>query len=62
MNFSVLVVLENAAKQNGREKFLQDVLPSLNIYKTSIRNDPGFIAFIKSDSMRLITFLLSLNW
>ncbi|XP_032516471.2 organic cation transporter protein-like [Danaus plexippus] len=57
-----LVVLENAAKQNGREKFLQDALPSLNIYKTRIRNDPGFIAFIKSDSMRLITFLLSLNW
>ncbi|XP_039755231.1 organic cation transporter protein-like [Pararge aegeria] len=52
-----LDVLRIAARQNNREKFFEDLKDSLTICKTQVRNDPGFMAFMRSDSMRFCTGL-----
>ncbi|XP_064072374.1 organic cation transporter protein-like [Vanessa tameamea] len=61
-NKKALEVLKKAAKQNNREKYYDAVLHNIIICKTRNRNDPGFIAFLRSENMRLKTLLLSLNW
>lgn len=51
-----------AAKQNNREKYFEEFKDSLTMCKTQKRNDPGFMAFMRSRSMRIRTMLLSINW
>ncbi|XP_023954336.2 organic cation transporter protein-like [Bicyclus anynana] len=61
-NEKALEVLRRAAKQNNRETYYEYIKDSFIICKTQVRNDPGFMAFMKSENMRLKTILLSIDW
>ncbi|CAG4930720.1 unnamed protein product [Colias eurytheme] len=56
------VVLEKAAKFNGRENDFKNAKRTLLKLGTNKRHNPGFFAFIKSRNMRTKTLLLSVNW
>ncbi|XP_045769431.1 organic cation transporter protein-like isoform X2 [Maniola jurtina] len=61
-NEKALEVLHKAAQQNNREQYFEENKDSLQKCKKQVRDDPGFMTFMKSESMRLKTMLLSINW